>query len=104
MEIIVIKTTANNKETANTVAEKIINLKLAACVQISEIASYYTWKSNVVNEKEYQISIKTISHNFEKIANVIKQNINYDIPQIIAESVKYVDKSYEKWVLDNCVC
>lgn len=61
MEYCIILTTCPNEKEAKTLASKLIKRKLAACVQLSSITSYYTWKGGTYNEPEIRLAIKTRS-------------------------------------------
>ena len=43
----IVLTTCPNEKEAKALALKLIKEKLAACVQLSPITSYYTWKGNI---------------------------------------------------------
>ena len=47
---ITVFTTADNLEEARKLAKKVVGKKLAACAQISEIESFYTWENDVQND------------------------------------------------------
>ncbi len=52
MSLIIVQTTCPNKDEATTIAKALISKKLAACVQMSEVVSYYMWKEEFCNDKE----------------------------------------------------
>ena len=54
MPAIVVMTTAPNIEEAESLAEKIVEAKLAACVQVlPEMKSFYFWEGAVKKEPEH---------------------------------------------------
>ena len=83
MNIVVIQTTCGTKEEARKIAKVLIEEKLAACVQMSEIESFYQWKNEFCCDNETLLNIKTIKENFEKIKSKIKELHSYDLPEII---------------------
>lgn len=98
--LVVLTTTPNIKE-AESLAEKIVEAKLAACVQVlPEMKSFYFWEGEVQNDAEHLLLIKTLEENFEKLKNFILENHSYDVPEIVALSVKDVSESYLSWMTD----
>jgi periplasmic divalent cation tolerance protein len=98
MGYIIIKTTFENKNDAEKIANKLIEAKLAACIQLSETESYFKWDNKVQNSKEYKLEIKTMSNNYKKVEKFIKENHKYEIPEIIAIKIKKGSKEYLKWM------
>lgn len=98
MEHIIIKTTFESKKDAEEIAKKLINSKLAACIQLSEIESYFRWDNKVQQAKEYKLEIKTSSKNYKKIEEFILKNHKYKIPEIVAIKIKNGSKKYFDWV------
>ena len=57
--LLILYTTISNKYCAERIAKKLIKEKLAACVSIKEISSFYMWEDNIQNDNEYEIAIKS---------------------------------------------
>ncbi len=72
-KFIIIQTTCSSKAEASTIAKALIEEKLAACIQMSEIESFYTWENEFCKDKEFLLNIKTKKENFEKIQSKIKR-------------------------------
>lgn len=98
MEYIIIKTTFGSKKDAESAAKKIIESRLGACVQLSEIESYYRWNNKTEKSQEYKIEIKTLSKNYKKIEEMIIKNHKYKIPEIVATKIKKGSKKYLNWM------
>lgn len=97
IKIIVITTTETEKE-AEELAGKILNEKLGACVQISEIKSYYNWKGKLENSKEFKLMIKTIEEKYKEIEEFIIKNTKYKLPEIIAVNIEQGYDNYLNWI------
>ena len=52
-------TTDSNKTNALRVAKLLIENKLAACVSIKQIFSFYEWDNDIEETKEFEITIKS---------------------------------------------
>jgi periplasmic divalent cation tolerance protein len=59
MKPIAVVTTVASREEAHRLARMLVERKLAACAQISEIESVYRWKGEVQQEPEFRILFKT---------------------------------------------
>jgi len=101
MSYIIVKTTFDDKKNAELVSKKLIESKLAACVQLSEIESYFRWENKSQKAKEYKIEIKTNTKNYKKVEKLIKQNHTYELPEIIAVKIKKGSKEYLNWMKEE---
>jgi periplasmic divalent cation tolerance protein len=101
MNIVLIQTTCASRTEAKNIAKILIDAKLAACVQLSEIESFYTWNNEFCCDNETLVSIKTIKENFEKIKNKIKEYHSYDVPEIIEIEITNTSKKYLKFIEEN---
>ena len=102
MSLIIVQTTCGTKEEAKRIAKVLIEKKLAACVQMSEIESFYMWEENFCNDNEFLLNIKTKKENFKKIKSKIKELHSYDVPEIIGLDISDVSKEYKKFIEKNC--
>ncbi|MCP4024682.1 MAG: divalent-cation tolerance protein CutA [Desulfobacteraceae bacterium] len=91
-------TTCSKKDEARYLAAKIIEEKLAACVQISSIESFYTWEGKTENEPEQRLLIKTRNELYDRLEQLIRKNHSYDLPQIIQIPIQDGFEEYLDWV------
>ncbi len=99
--MIVVLTTTPNAEEAQILAQKIIEARLAACVQIlPQITSVYFWDNAVHTESEHLLLIKTLSGNFEELKNFIQTNHSYEVPEIVALPTEKISENYLDWMKD----
>ena len=96
--LIAIITTTDSKKNAKKIADTLLKERLAACIQIDKIISYYTWQGKIERQKEYRLTIKTQNGHYKKLVKAIKKIHSYDIPEIIKINIDKADKSYAKWV------
>ena len=102
MSIVIIQTTCSDKNEAKEIAKVLIEEKLAACVQMSEIESFYMWEDKFCNDNEILLNIKTKKENFKKIKSRIKELHSYDVPEIVCVDIENVSKDYKKFIAKNC--
>ncbi|HNQ14174.1 MAG TPA: divalent-cation tolerance protein CutA [Pyrinomonadaceae bacterium] len=96
--LIVFVTTPTETE-AETLARRIVEEKLAACVQIlPEMTSVYVWKGDVEQERERLMLIKTADERYDELEAFIKANHSYDVPEIVAVGAEKISKGYFDWM------
>ncbi|HJD58976.1 MAG TPA: divalent-cation tolerance protein CutA [Rickettsia endosymbiont of Ceroptres masudai] len=96
-----ILTTTNNLQIAKKIASVLLELNLAACIQIDDVKSYFRWDGRVTLETEYRLVIKTKSSNYNEIENKLLEIHNYELPQIIKINIDYGFQKYLKWIDQN---
>jgi periplasmic divalent cation tolerance protein len=101
MKIVLIQTTCVSKTEAKNIAKVLIDAKLAACVQLSEVESFYNWNNEFCSDNETLVSIKTRKENFEKVKSKIKEYHSYDVPEIIELDITNSSKKYSKFIGEN---
>src|SRR6476619_1634173 len=97
--MLVVFTTTPDIWEAESLAEKIVNEKLAACVQIlPQMTSYYCWEGQVQKEGENLLLIKTIRAKYDELEKFIITNHSYDVPEIVAIDAERISDSYFAWM------
>jgi len=94
----IVITTTCSREEADILTEAILNQKLAACIQISEIESRYFWDGKLERNYEYKLEIKTTKDNLSKLKEFIKSKHSYEVPEIVAIPIIDGNKEYFDWV------
>ena len=94
--LLILCTTVSNKYYAEKIARKLLNDKLAACVSIKEINSFYLWDEKIQNDSEYEVTIKSKPEKLNKLVEFLKIEIGYEIPQIIYKTFES-ESSYYEW-------
>ena len=95
MEVLVIITTESSKTNASRLAKLLIQNKLAACVSIKEIFSFYVWDGDIEETKEFEITIKSKPEFKENLIDFLHKISTYDVPQIIYKKYHSEMKYYE---------
>ena len=96
-----VKTTFDNKEEAQRVAEILLDKKLIACGQIFDIESHYIWQGKREITQEYCLVMKARRNSFAAIENEIKKHHSYDSPEIVAIDLADLSLEYCKWIYEN---
>lgn len=95
--VVVTTTTSSDAETEK-IARTLITQKLAACVQVLPIESYYTWKEKLNIEKENLLLIKCKRADYPEIEKCIKENHSYEVPEITMVPIENGSKDYLDWI------
>jgi periplasmic divalent cation tolerance protein len=92
-------TTTPDRDMAESVAQSLLENRLAACVQITEgVSSYYWWDGKIDSSNECVCTIKTGSHLYEAVEKKIREIHSYDVPEIIAVPITAGSKEYLDWI------
>ncbi len=94
----VVTTTTPNQSEAEELAKKILSQKLAACIQIQKIQSFYTWKGEVQSCIEHLLVIKSKCKKYTKLQSFILNNHSYETPEIIKLPIISGSANYLKWI------
>lgn len=97
----IVQTSCGSKKEAKKIAKILLESNLAACVQVTKIESFYKWKNELCEDKEYLLSIKTKKENYKKIQSKIKENHSYDLPEIIGFKITKISRDYKKFIKEN---
>ena len=98
---ILVLTTVPNEDEAQTLARKIVEARLAACVQIlPPMKSVYSWKDEIQTDAENLLLIKTLREKYAELERFIQANHSYDVPEIVALSADKVSENYLGWLKD----
>ena len=96
----VMLTTTPTRDEAAKIAKLLIEEKLAACVQLLPIESFYVWQGAAQNEPETLLLIKTRAALFDQAIARIKQVHSYTVPEIVAMPFAAGFAGYLNWIGD----
>lgn len=97
--MLVVFTTAPDVWEAESLAEKLVKEKLAACVQVlPQMTSFYFWEGEVQKEGEHLLLIKTVEEKYDAVMQFIRQNHSYEVPEIIALKSDDASQPYVDWL------
>ncbi|MFO0943499.1 MAG: divalent-cation tolerance protein CutA [Pirellulales bacterium] len=100
-QITIILTTIGSAEVAQSLAQKMVHAKLAACVQIDgPIQSVYSWNGQLCMDKEYRLSCKTLPSLCQQALQLLRQNHSYEVPELILAEVE-ASQDYWQWLSEQ---
>ncbi len=98
-EYIQVVTTTDKRDDAMTIANAMVERRLAACVQIlGPITSIYRWKDKVETAEEWQCWVKSRHDRYVDIEQAIRKLHPYEEPEILAVPITVASASYLAWI------
>lgn len=99
MDAILIITNLPDKASAEALAKKLIQERLAACVNImAACTSVYHWQGKVETAQEIPVLIKTTRQRYEAAEQTIREVHPYELPEIIMVPLAGGLPAYLDWV------
>ena len=97
--MIIVLTTTPNTEEAESLARKIVEARLAACVQVlPAMKSFYFWEGAVQADSEHLLLIKTLAEKFDELKDFIESNHSYSVPELVAIEAEKFSDNYFYWL------
>ncbi|MHC4480635.1 MAG: divalent-cation tolerance protein CutA [Planctomycetota bacterium] len=101
-EAIVVMVTCGNSAEAETIAGKLLQERLVACVNIAgRIRSLFHWEGAVARESESLLLMKTRSDCFDALSSRIKELHSYEVPEIIGMPIMVGNPDYLDWIRES---
>jgi len=95
-------TTVSGQADARRIADRLVEKRLAACVQIAgPITSVYRWRGKIESAEEWQLSAKTRSALYEAVEREIRASHPYEVPEIVALPIAAGSGDYLAWIGDE---
>jgi len=94
----VLLTALPSQEDARRLAAFLVEERLAACVQLLPIESFYRWEGKVQNEAEVLLLIKTRTALFDTAIARIKAEHPYSVPEIVGWPFSAGHLPYLNWI------
>lgn len=101
-DLLQITTTTGTREVAERIAVELVDLRLAACVQVSgPMTSIYRWQGKVENAEEWLCTAKTSREKLPAIQELLKRLHPYEVPELIATPIVDGSDAYLTWVVEE---
>jgi periplasmic divalent cation tolerance protein len=91
-------TTCGTKEEAEMIASRLVEQRLAGCVQMFPIDSVYHWEGAVERAKEWMLLGKIKASDFGAVEAAIRVAHSYATPEIIALEIDQGAQAYLGWL------
>lgn len=98
-EMLMVFITCEGRQQAEEIAEKVVEQRLAACVNVVPgIRSCYVWEGKRTWSEELLLIAKTTTDGFEALKQRVSELHSYDVPEIVGVAVEAVSEKYGAWV------
>lgn len=98
-DYIQVLTATASRDDAQRIATALVELRLAACVQVvGPIASTYWWQGRVEQAEEWLCLIKSRRALYDELEQAIRARHPYETPEIMAMSVIAGSPPYLHWL------
>jgi periplasmic divalent cation tolerance protein len=98
-DVLLVLTTAPDGEVAERIGTSLVEERLAACANVvPSVTSIYRWEGTLQREAEVLVLLKTTTDGVEALRDRLVELHPYDVPEIIALSVKAGHLPYLAWV------
>lgn len=95
-------TTLGSEEDASKLARALVERRVAACVNVSgPVRSFYPWKGNLEDDREYLLLMKTRTDRFPELEAALGELHPYEVPELVAVPIERGSAAYLGWIDEN---
>ena len=100
-DLLIVLTTVP-KSAAEELALRLVEERLAACVNVQPpMTSTYRWKGRVERQEECQLVAKTTASRVEELERRLRELHPYELPEFIVIEPAAVGSGYAAWVREQ---
>ncbi len=101
-DLVLIFTTVPDDERAGQLARRLVDERLAACVNLyPAMTSHYHWQGKLEEDSERQMVIKTTRERVAALSARLAQLHTYELPEFLVAGVADATDAELKWVKDE---
>ncbi len=94
-DLVQITTTTGTREVAERIAAELVDLRLAACAEVSgPITSTFRWQGAIEIAEEWRCTAKTAGQHVAAIGDVLKRLHPYELPELVATPIVGGSEAY----------
>lgn len=94
--------TAGTQRQARTIARRLVDERLAACVNVlGPIRSIYRWRDAVADESEFLLLIKTRASLLGRVESRVIELHSYEVPEVLILAPSGGSAAYLGWLLES---
>ena len=102
MKPVLVLTTIGADDDARAFARVLVDLRLAACVNIVDrIASVYRWEGRVSEDEEQLLVIKTTDERVPALREELLRRHPYQVPEFVVMPIGETSDAYGAWLLES---
>jgi periplasmic divalent cation tolerance protein len=93
-----VMTTCGGEANAGAIATRLVEERLAACVQMFPVASVYRWEGAVQRANEWMLLCKIRASDYATVEAAIRAEHTYSNPEIIEIGIEKGAQAYLDWI------
>lgn len=93
-----VMTSVATEAEATELARAVVQARLAACVQLQAIRSFYVWQGEACDEPETLLLIKTRAVLYPALEAFIRARHRYEVPEIVQLPITAGSTPYLGWL------
>lgn len=98
----IVFTTLPDPESARALARKLVEARLAACVNVmSPCQSIYRWQGQLHEDGEIPVVIKTRADIYARLEAFVRENHPYALPELVAMNITHGLPGYLAWLAEE---
>ena len=98
MTTLIVLTTTDTRAKAEALCQALVERRVAACAQISEIDSWFRWDGAVQHEPEFRVLLKTTEARYAALEAALIELHDYEVPALVALPVRHAYGPFAAWV------
>lgn len=96
----IVTTTVDSQAAADRIIARVLDDRLAACVQVFPVHSHYVWQGERRSDAEILLQMKIKTADWGALCACIGAAHPYDTPEILRADIAAGDAGYLKWIDD----
>lgn len=97
-DYVTVQTTTDSCDEAERLASLVVARQLAACVQVSQVHSFYRWQGETHRDQEFLLTLKTTGATVPGIKHLLGEHHSYDEPELIVLPIIDGAPGYLDWI------
>lgn len=97
----VVLSTVGTAEDAKRIARLLVEERLAACVSLTPIESYYSWMGKIVEDTERLLVIKTSAARLVELERRLHEIHPYTVPEFVVIEPESLSAQYLAWLMET---
>jgi periplasmic divalent cation tolerance protein len=94
-----VMTTCSSRADADALGRAVVEARLAPCAQVEgPITSTFWWEGAIQVEEEWRVVLKTPVERYQALAQYIRDNHTYDVPEIVSLPILTGAADYLEWM------
>jgi len=96
--VCMVMTAVASEAAADVLAQQLVETRLAACVQVMPVKSFFVWQGESRKDAEFLLLIKTCAALYAQVESFILAHHPYDTPEILQVPATAGSSAYLQWL------